>query len=164
MTVAASSPFTIMTARLRIVRRNGNLVSRLIGDLRNPRNAVRNPVHRQRVNFASRQQEAARVTTEIRFVCGRGSIRESAHELNPDRFAFFRVCAREQNGIRFKNSDSHRLSACAERKNIFLESCVGQSNRLDTDSSEAVRPMASAIREATESTRMLAALRTTSVG
>jgi hypothetical protein len=41
------------------VRRNGNLVSTLIGDLRNLRNAVPNPVHRQRVNFVSLQQEAA---------------------------------------------------------------------------------------------------------
>jgi hypothetical protein len=65
MTVAASSPFTIVTARLRIVRRNGNLVRRLIGDLRNPRNAVPNPVHRQRVNFVSLQQEAARAKVEV---------------------------------------------------------------------------------------------------
>jgi hypothetical protein len=56
MTVAASSPFTIMTARLRIVRRNGNLVTRLIGDLLNPRNGSANPVHRQRVNFKTLQQ------------------------------------------------------------------------------------------------------------
>src|SRR5260370_15108297 len=39
-----------------------------------------------------------------------------------------------------------------------------QSNKLDTDSSEAVRPMASAIREAIDSVRILGALRTASVG
>jgi hypothetical protein len=44
------------------VRRNGNLVSELIGDLRNRRNAAPNPVHRQWVNFLSLQQEAQCVT------------------------------------------------------------------------------------------------------
>src|SRR5260370_24802978 len=39
-----------------------------------------------------------------------------------------------------------------------------QSNKLDTDSSEAVRPMASAISEAIDSVRILGALRTASVG
>ena len=39
-----------------------------------------------------------------------------------------------------------------------------QSNKLDTDSSDAVRPMASAISGAIESVRMLGALRTASVG
>jgi len=37
-------------------------------------------------------------------------------------------------------------------------------NRLDTDSSDAVRPMASAIRDAIDSVRMLGALLTASVG
>ena len=40
----------------------------------------------------------------------------------------------------------------------------GQSNKLDTDSSAAVRLIASAIRVAIGSVRMLAALRTASVG
>ncbi|HEX7881898.1 MAG TPA: hypothetical protein VF499_04075 [Afipia sp.] len=66
------------------MRRNGNLVSRLIGDLRNPRNAVPNPVHRQRVNFVSLQQEALRAKMDAGFVSSRDSIRESAHELTPD--------------------------------------------------------------------------------
>src|SRR5262252_9204122 len=39
-----------------------------------------------------------------------------------------------------------------------------QSKRLETDSSLAVRPMASPIREAIDSTRMLRATRTASVG
>src|SRR5260370_36364492 len=39
-----------------------------------------------------------------------------------------------------------------------------QSNKLDTDSSEAVRPMASAISEAIDSVRILGALRTASLG
>jgi len=43
------------------VRRNGNLVSELIGDLLNPRNATPNPVHRQWVNFLSLQQEAGQM-------------------------------------------------------------------------------------------------------
>src|SRR5258708_15236984 len=53
--------------------------------------------------------------------------------------------------LRFARNDGERVVA-------------PQSNRLDTDSSAAVRPMASAISEAIESTRMLGAWRTASVG
>jgi hypothetical protein len=45
-----------MTARLRIVRRNGNLVTRLIGDLLNRRNGTANPVHRHSQKMLLHQQ------------------------------------------------------------------------------------------------------------
>src|SRR5882724_599684 len=51
----------------------------------------------------------------------------------------------------------------ARRQRAFAHLRV-QSNRLDTDSSDAVRPIASAISEAIDSVRMLGALRTASVG
>ena len=47
---------------------------------------------------------------------------------------------------------------------MTLREDAPQSNRLDTDFSEAVRPIASAIRDAIDSVRMLAASRTASVG
>jgi hypothetical protein len=47
---------------------------------------------------------------------------------------------------------------------MTLKGQCPQSNRLDTDSSDAVRPIASAISDAIDSVRMLSAFRTASVG
>jgi len=55
-----------MQPGFRIVRRNGNLVTRLIGDLRKARNVTANPVHRQRANLLSLQQASARCGDELR--------------------------------------------------------------------------------------------------
>src|SRR5450631_4331071 len=57
---------------------------------------------------------------------------------------------------KYPHESGQQLSSDAERGS--------QSNKLDTDSSDAVRLMASAIRGAIDRVRMLAALRTASVG
>src|SRR5437016_4434144 len=68
------------------------------------------------------------------------------------------------------DDSSHRALACAFAPRQSLSVAVSggrdvyQSNRLETDSSAAVRAIASEMRPAIESVRILAALRTASVG
>src|ERR1700754_483848 len=68
-------------------------------------------------------------------------------------------CAQALGGMR---ANAVVAAELASSRSMQGKDC--QSNRLETDSSDAVRPMASPIRAAIEIVRMFAALRTASVG
>lgn len=70
----------------------------------------------------------------------------------------------DQNGQAGFSKDSQILEIVARGGLVAPGKSASQSNRLETDSSAAVRPIASPIRVAIDRTRMLRATRTASVG
>ena len=78
---------------------------------------------------------------------------------------YIRFGLQDQNG----KADSSRIHrylrlSLGDSRGARPDRFTSQSNRLETDSSAAVRPIASPIRLAIDSTRMLRATRTASVG
>src|SRR5262245_8979240 len=78
---------------------------------------------------------------------------------NHQRQRLYPLRPQDQNG-KADSSRIHRGLRLSQRRRVG----AGQSNRLETDSSAAVRPIASPIRVAIDSTLMLRATRTASVG